>query len=276
MTVPEACRPSGMTKPSAWRAFLWPALTKSAVRHLPDLPDMDDRPDHCPFTGNVSYGHRHSGYILTAVERKSGFPMAAFGRTRHVECLSSCLKGLSCVPAPYRHTLTCGRGKEFLGFRQVNEALQGKRCSRHPGCLGERALHEQGNGLLRRFFPRRRDFSRLTNKETARAVALINHRPGKRSGHLSTAGQPQEKGILLAVCGKKCLCRPATKNAPLPFNAAILPAPIRRRRRSRHRRKDWRRFRQGGPGGRLPACAGGCPGAGCIQSRRCVPDSGRR
>ena len=153
MTVPEACRPSGMTKPSAWRAFLWPALTKSAVRHLPDLPDMDDRPGHCPFTGNVSYGHRHSGYILTAVERKSGFPMAAFGRTRHVECLSSCLKGLSCVPAPYRHTLTCGRGKEFLGFRQVNEALQGKRCSRHPGYPGERALHEQGNACCGGSFP---------------------------------------------------------------------------------------------------------------------------
>ena len=226
-----------------WECLIWP----SAFRLYPD---------GCGTQKRLSHG--------------------GFGRTRHVECLSSCLKGLSCVPAPYRHTLTCGRGKEFLGFRQVNEALQGKRCSRHPGCPGERALHEQGNGLLRRFFPRRRDFSRLTNKETARAVALINHRPGKRSGHLSTAGQPREKGILLAVCGKKCLCRPATKNAPLPFNAAILPALIRRRRRSRHRRRDWRRFRQGGPGGRLPACAGGCPGAGCIQSLRCVPDGGRR
>lgn len=226
-----------------WECLIWP----SAFRLYPD---------GCGTQKRLSHG--------------------GFGRTRHVECLSSCLKGLSCVPAPYRHTLTCGRGKEFLGFRQVNEALQGKRCSRHPGCPGERALHEQGNGLLRRFFPRRRDFSRLTNKETARAVALINHRPGKRSGHLSTAGQPQEKGILLAVCSKKCLCRPATKNALLPFNAAILPALIRRRRRSRRRRKDWRRFRQGGPGGRLPACAGGCPGAGCIQSLCCVPDGGRR
>lgn len=235
-------RPSGPLS-IHWECLIWP----SAFRLYPDGCGTQKRLSHggiCPDTT--------CGVPLFLPER-------AFLRPRT-------------LPA----TLTCDRGKEFLGFRQVNEALQGKRCSRHPGCPGERALHEQGNGLLRRFFPRRRDFSRLTNKETARAVALINHRPGKRSGHLSTAGQPREKGILLAVYGKKCLCRPATKNAPLPFNAAILPALIRRRRRSRHRRKDWRRFRQGGPGGRLPACAGGCPGAGCIQSLRCVPDGGRR
>ena len=51
---------------------------------------------------------------------------------------------------------------------------------------------------------------------------------------------------------------------------------IRRRRRSRRRRRDWRRFRPGGPDGRPPACADGCPGDGCIRSRRCAPDGGRR
>lgn len=126
--------------------------------------------------------------------------MAAFCRTRNVECVSSCLKELfSCVPARYRHTLTYDRGKEFFGFRQVDEALQVKSYFCHPGCPGERALNEQSNGLLRQFFPRRRDFSRLTNEEIARAVALINHRPRKKFGYLSTVEQLREKGILLAV-----------------------------------------------------------------------------
>ncbi|MCI7405923.1 MAG: IS30 family transposase, partial [Desulfovibrio piger] len=62
-----------------------------------------------------------------------------------------------------------------------------------------RALNEQSNGLLRQFFPRRRDFSRLTNEEIARAVALINHRPRKKFGYLPTVEQLREKGILLAV-----------------------------------------------------------------------------
>ena len=177
--------------------------TKSAVRYLPDLPDIDDRPGaniYGHWECDLIHGHRHSGYILTAVERKSGFLMAAFCRTRNVECVSSCLKKLfSCVPACYRHTLTYDRGKEFFGFRQVDEALQVKSYFCHPGCPGERALNEQSNGLLRQFFPRRRDFSRLTNEEIARAVALINHRPRKKFGYLSTVEQLREKGILLAV-----------------------------------------------------------------------------
>ena len=67
-----------------------------------------------------------------------------------------------------------------------------------------------------------------------------------------------------------------TKNVPPPLVQNSVAETIRRRRRSRRRRRDWRRFRQGGPDGRLPACAGGCPGGGCIRSRRCAPDGGRR
>lgn len=67
-----------------------------------------------------------------------------------------------------------------------------------------------------------------------------------------------------------------TKNVPPPLVQKSVAETIRRRRRSRRRRRDWRRSRQGGPDGRLPACAGGCPGGGCIRSRRCAPDGGRR
>ena len=67
-----------------------------------------------------------------------------------------------------------------------------------------------------------------------------------------------------------------TKNVPPPLVQNSVAETIRRRRRSRRRRRDWRRFRQGGPDGRLLACAGGCPGGGCIRSRRCAPDGGRR
>lgn len=66
-----------------------------------------------------------------------------------------------------------------------------------------------------------------------------------------------------------------TKNVPPPLVQNSVAETIRRRR-SRRRHRDWRRFRQGGPDGRLPACAGGCPGGGCIRSRRCAPDGGRR
>ena len=78
-----------------WPGKVFSRRTKSAVRYLPDLPDIDDRPGtnmYSHWECDLIHGHRYSGYILTAVERKSGFLMAAFFRTRNVECVSSCLK----------------------------------------------------------------------------------------------------------------------------------------------------------------------------------------
>ena len=173
------------------------------MRYLPDLPSIDDRPctaDYGHWECDLIHGHKRSGYILTAVERASGFLMARFCPTRSMDCVSASLKDLfSCVPQAYRRTLTYDRGKEFFGFRQVEACLHVQSYFCHPGCPGERGLNEQSNGLLRQFFPRSMDFSRLTNERIERAVALITHRPRKKFGYRSTVEFLQENGKLFVL-----------------------------------------------------------------------------
>ena len=175
----------------------------ATMRTLPDLPSIDDRPctaDYGHWECDLIHGHKRSGYILTAVERASGFLMARFCPTRSMDCVSASLKDLfSCVPQAYRRTLTYDRGKEFFGFRQVEACLHVQSYFCHPGCPGERGLNEQSNGLLRQFFPRSMDFSRLTNERIERAVALINHRPRKKFGYRSTVEFLQENGKLFVL-----------------------------------------------------------------------------
>ena len=177
---------------------------QSTVCYLPSLPSIEERPctvaEYGHWECDLIHGHKRSGYILTAVERKSGFLMARFCSTRSMECVSACLKELfRNVPRAYRRTLTYDRGKEFFGFREVEADLQVKSYFCHPGCPGERALNEQSNGLLRQFFPRRMDFSRLTNERIAGAVALINHRPRKKFGYRSTVEFLREDGNLFLL-----------------------------------------------------------------------------
>ena len=50
----------------------------------------------------------------------------------------------------------------------------------NPYASYERGANENLNGLLRRFFPKGTDWSKLTNEEIFRAEWLINNRPRKR------------------------------------------------------------------------------------------------
>ena len=59
----------------------------STIRYLPSLPSIEERPctaaEYGHWECDLIHGHKRSGYILTAVERKSGFLMARFCSTRH-------------------------------------------------------------------------------------------------------------------------------------------------------------------------------------------------
>jgi transposase, IS30 family len=62
---------------------------------------------------------------------------------------------------------------------------------------------ENGNKMLRRYFPKGTDFSEVSQKEIDRAVKLINEKPRKILGYRSALEVAQENGVLL---GKANLC----------------------------------------------------------------------
>ncbi len=50
----------------------------------------------------------------------------------------------------------------------------------NPYASYERGANENANGLLRRFFPKGTDWSKLTDEEILKVEWLINNRPRKR------------------------------------------------------------------------------------------------
>jgi IS30 family transposase len=49
----------------------------------------------------------------------------------------------------------------------------------------ERWTNEQTNGMLRVFFPKKTDFSKISEEEIQEAIRLINRKPRKSLGYLS-------------------------------------------------------------------------------------------
>lgn len=92
---------------------------------------------------------------------------------------------LSVIPSSFRKTLTRDRGTENMGWVNIERILFLSVHFAHSYCSYERGSNENLNGLVRRFFPKKTDFAKVTDKEIRRVEYLLNTRPRKRFGGLT-------------------------------------------------------------------------------------------
>lgn len=124
--------------------------------------------------------------IKSTNDRMSG--VVFFGRTTDGTAKAGDLvlfEKLSQIPTQYRKTLTRDNGSENKDYKTVQAVLGLSVYFANPYHSWERGSNENCNGLLRRFFPKKTDWSTITDEEIARAEYLINSRPRKRLGGLT-------------------------------------------------------------------------------------------
>lgn len=95
-------------------------------------------------------------------------------------------------------TVTPDRGKEFANHAQVSEALGGVQfyfCEPHHPW--QKPSVENTNGLIREFFPKGTDFSKVTDEEVQHVFDMINDRPRKVLG-FRTANEVYREMLHLA------------------------------------------------------------------------------
>jgi len=86
------------------------------------------------------------------------------------------------IPSPYLKTLTRDRGTENMGWQRIQTELGIDIYFAHAYASYERGSNENLNGLVRRFFPKKTDFSKVTDAELLKVEYLLNTRPRKRFG----------------------------------------------------------------------------------------------
>lgn len=155
------------------------------------LPSIDARPNE--INRRKIIGHWEDDSIVysptcpvrlrTTNERVTGivFIDKVHNRTM-AEANRITLKRLSSLPQQLRQSITRDRGSENLGYKELEKELNIQCYFAHAYHSWERGSNENTNGLIRRFFPKKTDFSKITDQEIQRVEYLLNSRPRKRLG----------------------------------------------------------------------------------------------
>ena len=163
---------------------------KTARGQLKNRVSIDERPDVVDqntefghWEGDTIIGRNHKGAIVTLVERKSKMLKMAILPNRKAETVKEAIIELLMDIKYQVKTITLDNGKEFAHHESFAEELAAQVYFAHPYHSWERGLNENTNGLIRQYFPKKTDFSKITKKEIDKVEYFLNTRPRKKLGY---------------------------------------------------------------------------------------------
>ena len=157
---------------------------------IPNRVSIDKRPQIVArkrrfgdWEGDTIIGARHQGALLSYTERKSKLVRLAKLKSKATaELKRRSLKRLRPLAARV-HTITVDNGKEFCEHEAIATALRARIYFAHPYASWERGLNENTNGLVRQYFPKKCDFTKISDTDVQRVEELLNNRPRKTLGY---------------------------------------------------------------------------------------------
>lgn len=131
------------------------------------------------FEMDTIIGSKHRGAIVSLVDRKTKITrLALLARPIAQETSQAVVRSLYPLRS-HVHTLTADNGKEFAQHAFMARALEAKVFFANPYHAWERGLNENTNGLVRQYFPKKCDFTKLTHEQVQTVEYLLNTRPRK-------------------------------------------------------------------------------------------------
>ncbi len=150
---------------------------------------IDSRRRFGDWEGDTVVGKGHRSAVVTMVERKSGYAKIGKLKCRHsVPTILSAAQRLSRLPKHLRRSITLDNGKEFSQHKRLTARTGIAVYFAKPYAAWQRGTNENTNGLLRQFFPKGTDFTRISHYEVARVENLLNKRPRRRLGYRTPSG----------------------------------------------------------------------------------------
>ena len=126
--------------------------------------------------------------LTSCNERKSRFLLLGKVDDKKAASFNASLIPRLCeVPPTLRHTLTLDNGSEMAGFKELESATEMSTYFCKPYSPWQRGANENGNGLLRQYFPRGISFDKITEELLLEAAERLNNRPRKCLGYQTPA-----------------------------------------------------------------------------------------
>ena len=123
----------------------------------------------------------HKPGINTLVDRKTGYVFITKLKTKSgSSTVSAVASRVSVLPKRLRKTLTLDNGPENRLWQSMQKETGMDIYFAHPYSSWERGTNENTNGLIREYFPKKTDFSMITEEEISKVEYELNTRPRKR------------------------------------------------------------------------------------------------
>ena len=123
-------------------------------------------------------GSGHKGAVVTLTERKSRFTLLRRVASKSANLVSQTvidlLNWVLCL-----ETMTADNGKEFAKHQNISRSLDLDFFFAHPYASWERGTNENTNGLIRQYFPKKRELSTVMAEEECFVMDRLNTRPRK-------------------------------------------------------------------------------------------------
>jgi IS30 family transposase len=123
----------------------------------------------------IGKGHRHA--IVSLTERKSRLALLRKVERKTAQAVADAVIELLKSLPVRTHTITADNGKEFADHERIARDLRTDVYFAHPYSSWERVTNENRIGLIRLYFPKKRNFATITETEIEFVMERLNNRP---------------------------------------------------------------------------------------------------
>jgi IS30 family transposase len=156
-------------------------------KRIDEMPDNYRNPNEIGhLEGDTMHGKNQSGAIATFVDKFSKYIFADKMEDKKADTFSKAMQFVfSDIENDKLKSIVEDNGSEMFNFESDEEMLNCEIYFAYPGHPWEKALVENSNRLLRRFFPKNMSFKDVTREMVLQAVEWLNHLPRKSLGYRS-------------------------------------------------------------------------------------------
>jgi IS30 family transposase len=154
---------------------------------IPEMISIEERPAEVAqrsvpghWEGDLLMGKDHQSALGSLVERTTRWVFLVPLKQKDAPSVRKAFaKTIKRLPKSMRKSMTYDQGREMAEHKLFTKKTDVKVYFAHPGSPWERGTNENTNGLIRQFFPKGTDFSKVSVNTIRWAERLLNGRPRK-------------------------------------------------------------------------------------------------
>jgi IS30 family transposase len=148
---------------------------------------VEDRLEVGHWEGDLLIGANQNSCIGSIVERKTRHTLLVkLSNKKSKTVRKAFAKKLKKLPMLFRKTMTYDNGTEMAEHKLLTRQTGMDIYFAHPYSSWERGTNENTNGLIRRFYPKKTDFNKVSEADLIKLQERLNNRPRKVLGYYTS------------------------------------------------------------------------------------------